>query len=58
MEELKLCPLCGSHARVTQWDNDSMASPTYYQVICFACDAKAKTSTDKSEAIAAWNKRV
>lgn len=61
MEELKRCPFCGNKPILSTWIDESLYSHdevSYYQVVCYSCDAQTSSSEDKQEAIGAWNKRV
>ena len=51
MEELKRCPFCGGEAIEVR------ASESYW-VRCSDCDAEIALCDSRSDAIAAWNRRV
>ncbi len=51
MEELRKCPFCGGEAIEVR------ASESYW-VRCSDCDAEIALCDSRSEAIAAWNRRV
>jgi Lar family restriction alleviation protein len=52
--ELKPCPFCGFKAALCTTDR---SHPVYW-VECISCNADATPSTDKEEAISAWNTRA
>lgn len=49
-EELKPCPFCGGEAYL---DDDG-----WFQVICENCRACVRLENNRSDAVAAWNRRV
>ena len=60
MEELKRCPFCGGEAIEvrTGGREDIMRRPLAYWVRCSECDAETALCDSRSDAIAAWNRRV
>ena len=51
-DELKACPFCGSAAREPEYDGD------FWSVDCTSCQAYTWNHDTRTEAIAAWNRRV
>jgi Lar family restriction alleviation protein len=55
MEERKLCPFCGSEARIKMLLKEN--KETYF-CECWLCSCRTQDFNTKEEAIEAWNRRV
>lgn len=54
--ELKSCPFCGEEASL--WIDMPYEGDEEYRIQCDLCKAQSISTTEKSEAIETWNKRV